>query len=112
MYICSIKLINEELTVRAWNTGKDAWLIDYISTQSTPIDSGILLEAYRYGGGIGFRATEKWTKDNCFVLTSEGNERDNADGTKARWCIVTGIKENKKNGILFLEKGVQMTKLT
>ena len=95
--------ISEMLTVRAWNVGKDAWMIDYITAQSTPLDSGILLEAYRYGGGIGFRATEKWTKDNCFVLTSEGKERDSADGTKARWCRVTGIKENGKNGILFMD---------
>ncbi len=95
--------INEMLTVRAWNVGKDAWMIDYITTQSTPLDSGILLEAYRYGGGIGFRATEKWTKDNCFVLTSEGKERDSADGTKARWCRIEGATSNGESGILFMD---------
>ena len=95
--------INEELTVRAWNVGKDAEMIDYITTQSTPLDSGILLKAYRYGGGIGFRATEKWTKDNCTVLTSEGKERDSADGTKARWCRIEGTTPFGQSGILFMD---------
>ncbi|MFO7935534.1 MAG: DUF6807 family protein, partial [Bacteroidales bacterium] len=60
--------------------------------------------AYRYGGGIGFRATEKWHKDNSTVLTSEGKNRLNADGTKARWCIVEGesVSEEERSGILFM----------
>ncbi len=95
--------INEVLAVRAWNTGPKAWLIDYISEQSSPLDSGILLEAYRYGGGIGFRATEKWTKDNCSVLTSEGMERDSADGTKARWCRIEGTTLSGQSCILFMD---------
>lgn len=97
--------INEVLDVRTWNVGKgDVWLIDYTTTLNTPLDSGIMLDAYRYGGGIGFRATEKWHKDNSTVLTSEGKNRLNADGTKARWCIVEGesVSEEERSGILFM----------
>lgn len=96
--------INEVLDVCAWNidpAGK-VWLIDYTSIMNCPLDSGILLDAYRYGGGIGFRATEKWMKDNSSVLTSEGNDRLTADGTKARWCIVEGESAPGRSGILFM----------
>ncbi|NHF61232.1 hypothetical protein FK220_017905 [Flavobacteriaceae bacterium TP-CH-4] len=98
--------INEYLSVRVWNLreSKNRYLIDYVSTFSSPLPSGILFEAYRYGGGLGMRFTERWHKDNCTVLTSEGKDRQAADGTSARWCMVTGRAANGKgrNGILFL----------
>ncbi|MCD6596391.1 MAG: PmoA family protein [Bacteroidales bacterium] len=95
--------LNEELSVRAWSLGENAWLIDYTSTQSSPLKNGILLDAYRYGGGIGFRATEKWKKDNCTVLTSEGKTRENADGTTARWCRLEGESIAGRSGVLFMD---------
>jgi hypothetical protein len=96
--------LNEVLEVNAWNIGANGkvWLVDYTSLLNCPLDSGILLDAYRYGGGIGFRATEKWTKDNSSVLTSEGNDRLSADGTKASWCIVEGESTPGRSGILFM----------
>lgn len=96
--------INEVLDVRIWNSSKGVWVIDYTSSLNTPLEGGILLDAYRYGGGIGFRATEKWKKGNCTVLTSEGRSRIDADGSNARWCIVEGESETQKgrSGILFL----------
>ncbi len=50
------------------------------------------------------RFTERWHKDNCQVLTSEGKDRVAADGTNARWAIVSGEARdgNGTNGILFL----------
>ena len=96
--------INEVLDVRIWNNSKGVWVIDYTSSLNTPLEEGILLDAYRYGGGIGFRATEKWKKENCTVLTSEGRSRIDADGSNARWCIVEGESGTWKgrSGILFL----------
>jgi hypothetical protein len=97
--------LNEVLDVRAWNIGNGhIWLIDYTTTLNTPLDSGIVLDAYRYGGGIGFRATEAWHKDNSTVLTSENKDRLTADGTKAKWCMVEGesISEEGRSGILFM----------
>lgn len=96
--------INEVLDIRVWNTGEKIWIIDYTSTMTTPLKGGILLEAYRYGGGIGFRATENWTKDNSSVFTSEGKTRIDADGSRARWCVVDGETnaELGRSGILFL----------
>ncbi len=96
--------LNEILDVRAWNVGEKVWVIDYTTTINSPLKNGILLDAYRYGGGIGFRATEKWKKDNCTVLTSDNKTRIDADGSFARWCMVEGesaVKEGR-SGILFL----------
>lgn len=96
--------LNEILDVRAWNTGNKVWVVDYTTSINSPLKNGIMLDAYRYGGGIGFRATEKWHKDNCTVLTSDNKTRIDADGSFARWCIVegeSGVAE-KRSGILFL----------
>ena len=96
--------MNEILDVRVWNISDDIRVIDYTTTLNSSLENGIMLDAYRYGGGIGFRATEKWHKDNCTVLTSEGKTRIDADGSNARWCIVEGESgaEAGRSGILFL----------
>lgn len=96
--------IHEVLDICVWDVDPEnkRWLIDYTSIMNCPLDSGIMLDTYRYGGGIGFRATEKWNKDNSSVLTSEGNDRAKADGTNARWCRVEGESVSGRSGILFM----------
>lgn len=96
--------MNEILDVRVWNVKEGIWMIDYTTSINCPLEDGIMLDAYRYGGGIGWRATESWHKDNCTVLTSEGKTRVDADGSNARWCIVEGESDTEKgrSGILFL----------
>jgi len=96
--------INELLDVRAWNVGEKVWVVDYTTSINSPLKNGIMLDAYRYGGGIGWRATEDWHRDNCTVLTSDNKTRKNADGSFARWCMVEGESEVKegRSGILFL----------
>lgn len=97
--------LNEDLKVSMWNLGReDRYMLDYTSTFSSPLENGILFEAYRYGGGLGLRFTERWKADNCLVLTSEGNDRLTADGTNARWAIVSGASTDGKgtSGILFM----------
>ncbi|VAW17239.1 hypothetical protein MNBD_BACTEROID01-2481 [hydrothermal vent metagenome] len=98
--------MNEVLDVRAWNADPEGkvWVVDYTTSINSPLKNGIMLNAYRYGGGIGFRATEKWDKNNCTVLTSEHKTRVDADGSFARWCIVEGESGAKEggSGILFM----------
>ena len=98
--------MNEILDVRAWDTGTDkkVRIVDYTTSLNCPLDSGILLDAYRYGGGIGFRATGKWHDNNSTVLTSDNKTRADADGSFARWCIVEGESATPegRSGILFL----------
>lgn len=96
--------LNELLDVRAWNTGSNYWIVDYTTSLSCPLKGDILLDAYRYGGGIGFRATGKWNDQNSSVLTSDKKNRADADGSFARWCIVEGESATPqgRSGILFL----------
>lgn len=97
--------LDENLEIQLWDLDRpDRYMFDYTSTFNTPLENGILFEAYRYGGGIGMRFTERWNKDNCKVLTSEGKDRASADGTEARWCLVSGASANGKDteGILFM----------
>lgn len=96
--------LNETWDVKIQNMEENFYVLDLSTTLNCPIEKGMVLEAYRYGGGIGFRATEKWHKENCTVQTSEGNTREDADGTGARWCIVEGESsvQQGRSGILFL----------
>ena len=82
--------------------GRSCWLIDFTSTLNNPLDSAIVLSAYRYGGGIGWRATAAWNRENSSILTSEGRSRSDADGSHARWCRVEGrFPSGISSGILF-----------
>ncbi len=97
--------LTELWDIRVWASPHPGiHMVDLTSTLNSPLPEGILLDAYRYGGGIGYRATEKWHKDNSTVLTSEGKTREEADGTSARWCITGGESATAagKSGILFL----------
>jgi len=98
--------INEVWDVKAWNvasvTGLKTWLIDLTAFLCVAGDSSIVFEAYRYGGGIGIRASEEWTKDNSTIITSEGKTRKDADGSRARWTDINGaFKNNGHSGIVF-----------
>ncbi|MCE5344690.1 MAG: PmoA family protein [Bacteroidales bacterium] len=98
--------INEIWDVRAWNTepvsGLKTYLVDLTTFLSVTGDSSVTFEAYRYGGGIGIRANEEWTKDNSTILTSEGKTRLDADGSNARWTDLNGsFQNNSQSGIIF-----------
>jgi hypothetical protein len=98
--------MEEDLTFIYWglDRGGSSYILDKRMSIRNILKDTILFDAYRYGGGIGFRATEKWNAENCTVLTSEGKTREEADGTEARWCIVEGESsvEEGRSGILFL----------
>jgi len=96
--------LEEDLGIRIWSKNTEHYLVDYTTTISTPLSSSVMLEAYRYGGGITFRATQPWGPDNSSILTSEGHDRNAADGTFAKWFIVQGKSDDSsgQSGILFL----------
>lgn len=98
--------INEVWDVRAWNSepvsGTNAFVVDLTTFLTVAGKDPIIFEAYRYGGGIGIRTNEEWTKDNSTVLTSEGKTRKDADGTRSRWTDLNGaFKNNGQSGIVF-----------
>ena len=68
---------------------KDVYIADISIDLNAATDQEVILKEYRYGG-LGWRATEKWHRDNSEIITSEGLNRKEADGSLARWCIVQG----------------------
>ncbi|MDT8432866.1 MAG: PmoA family protein [Bacteroidales bacterium] len=93
-----------EVTYRGKSADGKRYILDLQTTLRNVLKDTILFDAYRYGGGIGYRATGKWNNENSTVLTSEGKDRATADGTRARWCIVEGASpvEEGRSGILFM----------
>lgn len=80
----------------------DKYIVDYKSTLQCAGKSPLLIMAYRYGG-FSWRATEYWNKENSAMLTSAGLSRDQSDGSKAKWCIVSGdLPSQDYGGILIL----------
>ena len=82
-------VLNELQTVRVYKPAADYYLFDLTIQLNCATPAPVTLLAYRYGG-VGWRTTEAWDKNNSEVLTSEGRTRRDADGSKARWCIVQG----------------------
>ena len=98
--------INELWDVRTWNmepvNGLKAYIVDLTTFLSVAGTEPIVFVAYRYAGGIGFRATGEWNNKNSTVLTSEGLTRKDADGSRARWVDINGEFRDKGNsGITF-----------
>lgn len=101
-----VTAINEVWDVRAWNIepveGINAYIVDLTTFLSVAGNEPIVFVAYRYAGGIGFRATGEWNNKNSTVLTSEGLTRKDADGSRARWADINGEFRDKGNsGITF-----------
>ena len=94
--------IDEIQMVRVYapHDNADYYIADITVLLNCPGSPVRLLE-YRYGG-LGWRATEQWTKENSNVLTSEGKTRKEADGSKARWCIVEGTVDGENTGAVMM----------
>jgi hypothetical protein len=94
--------LQEVQTVRVYvpQNNSDYYIAD-VTVQLNCPTSPVRLLKYRYGG-MGWRATEQWTKDNSSVLSSEGKTRKDADGSKARWCIVQGTVDQENAGAVMM----------
>jgi hypothetical protein len=92
--------LNELQQVRVYKLQKelDAYVLDFYFQLNCATEKPVKLIKYRYAG-LGWRTTEKWDNKNSEVLTSENLTRKNADGSKARWCIVQGAIDNEYAGV-------------
>ncbi len=92
--------LNELQTVRVFKpeNSEDYYILDITIELKCASNSPFKILEYRYAG-LGWRATEKWNKDNCEVLTSEGKTRKDADGTNARWFMVQGTLDKDYGGL-------------
>ena len=93
--------LREDLEVRVWNQNGKRWLLDYDSRQRCADTNALQLLKYRYGG-VGFRGTADWNKDNSDYLTSEGKTRKDGHGTRARWCRIAGMTQQGPAGLVIM----------
>ena len=95
--------LNELQTVRIYPPlGEEKnYVVDITVQLNCASASPFLILEYRYAG-VGWRATEKWNKENSAVLTSEGQTRKGADGTTARWAIVQGALDSDYGGAVMM----------
>ena len=95
--------LNEKQTVRVYHmeNNQDYFLVDVTIELNCATESLFRILAYRYAG-LGWRATEKWNKNNSEVFTSEGKIRNDADGSAARWFVVQGSLDNDYGGALWM----------
>lgn len=95
--------LNELQTVRVYRpeNNQDSYIVDITIQLNCASSSPFLILEYRYAG-LGWRATEKWNKDNSEVLTSEGKTRKGADGTTARWAIIQGALDSEYGGAVMM----------
>lgn len=95
--------LNELQQVRVFRpqSNKDSYVTDFDIQLNCAGESPFKILKYRYAG-FGWRATEKWDKNNSMTLTSEGKTRKNADNSTARWCIIQGEIDNDYAGIVMM----------
>ncbi|NJN24976.1 MAG: hypothetical protein HC819_02825 [Cyclobacteriaceae bacterium] len=93
--------LKELWKVRVWSVNEHAWIVDFISTLNCATDSALTIKEYRYEG-FGFRATEKWDDETATLLTSEGKNKTDGNGTRARWCDINGVSSGGSAGVLFI----------
>ena len=97
-------VLNEKWHVRLWkltDSDETLWMWDFTTRQSCATDAPLTLLKYRYGG-FGFRGTSDWNEDNSDYLTSEGKNRKDGNGTRARWCQTYGQTDKGPAGAVFL----------
>lgn len=95
--------LNELQTVRVYrpDNNQKNFIVDITIQLNCATQSPFKILEYRYAG-LGWRATEKWNKDNSKVLTSEGKDRKGADGTTAKWALIQGALDEDKGGLVMM----------
>ena len=83
-------ILTDTFSVTVDKRGDNFYLLDYRSLQTCVADSPIVMQKYRYGGGLGLRLTKAWKASVIEVLTSEGTTRNNTDATCAYWLKLRG----------------------
>jgi hypothetical protein len=95
--------MNEVQSVKIYQpaANQNYYIADITIQLNCATESPVLLLEYRYGG-LGIRATEEWNKDNSVIITSEGKNRKEADGSTAKWCMVQGAVKNDHAGLIMM----------
>jgi hypothetical protein len=93
--------LNEWQKVRVYKPHNDRYLVDVTIKYQCAGDSPFNILEYRYAG-LGWRATGEWDNQNSRIFTSEGNARETADGSLAKWFVYQGKLGNDSGGMAWL----------
>ncbi len=93
--------LHELQKVRVYRPNQDYFIVDMTIHYRCASDSAFRILEYRYAG-LGWRATEQWDRYNSEVLTSEGKNRREADGSLAKWVIVEGELDDDFGGMVMM----------
>ncbi len=95
--------INELQGVRVYapQGNQDYFIVDFNIQLNCASAYPVGILEYRYAG-LGWRTTREWNNLNSMVITSEGKTRKDADGSKARWCIVQGEIADDYAGVVMM----------
>ncbi|HUS00578.1 MAG TPA: PmoA family protein [Chitinophagaceae bacterium] len=95
--------INEVQSVKIYQlaANQNYYIADVTIQLNCATESPVLLLEYRYGG-LGIRATQEWNRDNSEVITSEGKNRKESDGSTARWVMVQGATNGDHAGLVMM----------
>ena len=95
--------MNEIQSVKVYQpqANKDCFIVDFIMNMNCASESPVTLLEYRYAG-FGWRATEKWNRNNSEVISSQGKDRVHTDGSKERWAIVQGELDDDYGGVVMM----------
>ncbi len=91
--------MTEQFSIRVSTLGDNMSVVD-LEFILTPVEP-IVLQTYRYGG-FGLRTTAEWNRLTSDFINSEGLDRDQADGERARWYQVGGDTSKGYSGILVM----------
>lgn len=94
-----VAVIHETAKVTVTVKG-DAQLLD-ISIRQKAAGAPVKIVQYRYSG-FSWRGPASWNKDNSTMTTSAGKGREDANGTTARWVMVSGITPNGSASVLMM----------
>jgi hypothetical protein len=93
-----------EVTVARGGAGaRPYWSLDLAVTEEAAGASPLALLEDALGG-LAFRGRREWEgRAGTYLLTSEGKDRANAEGTRARWAHVSGLVDGVRAGIAILD---------
>jgi hypothetical protein len=97
-------ILKEVWDVRVYNIGgpeKGYWLWDFKSTQRNITELPLIQEEYRYGG-FAYRGARQWGGANAEYLTSEGKTQTDGNGTRSRWCDMSGSIDGQWEGVAIM----------
>jgi hypothetical protein len=97
-------ILKEVWDVKVYNVGgpeNGYWLWDFKSTQCNITELPLIQEEYRYGG-FAYRGAPQWKGQNAAYLTSEGKTQADGNGTRSRWCELSGSIDGQWEGVTIM----------